>query len=120
MEVLNIIVLLGYTALNNFYLYELFWGGWDNAAVKGFFYLFTTVFILFFTVNDIIGYGTNIVFQLNIICKFTLLLNFIIFAFAQLNIMPKPIDYLFLLNGSVFAISIIILTSGLRHGTFKD
>ncbi len=120
MTALTIIVLIIYTALNNFYLYQLVWGGWNNASVKGFFYLFTSVFILFLIVAEMVEYKSNSEYQVNIIGKLSLLANFIIFALTQLNIMPKPIEYFYLLNGSILAISIIIIISGLRHGTFKN
>lgn len=121
MALLNFTVLLIYTACNNLYLYELFYGSWEYRLTKGFFYLYTSVFLTYLVVAEILGYTTNREFQTNIICKLTLLIAFIIFALTQLDIlMPRPRMYFCLLNGSIFALSIIILISGLRHGYFKD
>lgn len=119
MTAVNILVLVLYTGLNNFYLYELFWGRWSNWHVKCFFYIFTSAFLLYIIVCELFRYDNQSEYETNIICKFTLLCNFIIFALTQLNFLPKPIDYLYLLNGSVFAVSVIIIISGLRHGAFK-
>lgn len=120
MGVLNFIVLTLYTAFNNFYLYELFWGSWPNARTKGFFYLITSLYLLYLIIGEMATYNSNLEYQTSMICKWVLFANFIIFAFTQLNLMPKPIMYLYLLNGSVFAISCIIIISGIRYGTFKN
>lgn len=120
MTVLNFIALVLYTAFNNFYLYELFWGEWPIATTKGYFYLATALFILYLIIGEMTRYVSCQEYQSSIICKCVLFANFIIFAFTQLNLMPKPIMYLYLLNGSVFAISFIIIISGIRHGYFKN
>jgi len=121
MAILNLLALLLYTGFNNLYIYELFYGSWEYRLTKGFFYFFTSIFVLFLIVGEGTGYRSNREFQTNLICKITLLACFIIFAFTQLDIfMPKPRMYFLSLNGSVFAISIIILISGLRHDYFKD
>lgn len=120
MAVINFLILVAYTAFNNFYLYELFWGGINNATIKGMFYFVTSLFLLCQIVSEMMGYDSVRDYQISIICKCVLFANFIIFAFTQLNLMPKPIMYLYLLNGSVFVISCIIIISGIRHGYFRN
>lgn len=120
MSGINILVLIIYTAFNNWYLYELFWGSINNATVKGLFYFATSLYLLYLIIGEMTGYNCVHEYQSNMICKWVLFSNFIIFAFTQLNLMPKPIMYLYLLNGSVFVISCIIIISGTRHGYFRN
>lgn len=120
MGALNFIVLTMYGAATNLYLYELFWGIWEKRFAKGFFYLSTSMFLLYLVVGEVKKYTSNLDYQSNIICKLTIAANLMIFAFTQFDLIPKPIMYLFLLNGSIFAVSIIILLSGIKHDIFKD
>lgn len=120
MGAVNFIALTIYAAATNFYLYELFWGDLEMRINKGFYYLTSALFIIYLTAAEVKKYNCNIEYQSNIICKLAIAANLMIFAFTQLDLLPKPITYLFLLNGCIFAISVIILLSGIKYGTFKD
>lgn len=104
----------------NFYLYELFWGIIEPRYNKGFYYLATALFLFYLIVNDLIKGYSKLEYQSSLIGKLAIVVNLIVFSFTQLNLLPKPIMYIFLLNGSIFAISIIILFSGIKYGTFKN
>lgn len=120
MAILNFISLSLYAAATNFYMYELFWGIWEKRYAKGFFYLATSFFLIYLIIGEIKSYSTNLEYQSNVICKLAISANLLIFAFTQLDLIPKPIMYIFLLNGSIFAVNIIILLSGIKHELFKD
>lgn len=117
---INLIVLTVYTGLVNLYLYELFLGGWPTAYAKGLFYFSTSLFLLYLIIGELIGYYSKCELQSNIVGKCILFCNFFTFALAQLNLMPKPVMYILLLNGSFFVVSFTILYIFGKHELFND
>jgi hypothetical protein len=118
MAVLNLCVLTLYTAVSNLYLYELFYGNWEMRIIKGLFYLTTSIVLLYTIIAEMKEYKNYHEYRTNIICKLSILANFVTFALTQLNSLPKPEMYLFLLNGSILAITVVILTTFGKHGHF--
>lgn len=116
---LNFLIIFFYTAFNNFYLYELFYGGMNNATIKGMFYGVTFLVGIWTVVDEILGYKGTRNYQTNIVIKLTIWANFLLFALTQLNIILNPVLCLFLLNGTVFAISISIFRNLNKYGYFK-
>lgn len=116
---LNFVVLFLYTAFNNFYLYELFWGDMNNATIKGLFYGVTFLIGIWTAIDEILGYKGTKNFQTNIIIKLTIWANFGLFSLTQLNMILNPILCLFLLNTTVLAISVSIFRNLNKYGYFK-
>jgi hypothetical protein len=118
MVIINFCILILYTAVNNLYLYELFYGNWEIRIVKGLFYITTSAVLLYTIIAEMREYKNYHEYRTNIICKLSILANFVTFALTQLNSLPKPEMYLFLLNGSILAITVVILTTFGKHGHF--
>jgi len=116
---LNFFILFLYTAFNNFYLYELFWGGMNNAMIKGLFYAVTFCIGLWTVVDEILKYKGLWNYQTNIIIKLSIYANFALFALTQLNLITNGILCLFLLNSLVFAISLSVFRNLNKYGYFK-
>jgi len=106
------------SACFNLYLYELFLGEWHSTQAKAFFYITSAFILLARIIEDCIGYKSNYQFQFNIISKVCFVANFILFFLALDTDFNNPIIYISTFNGSVFAISAIVFTSGLKHGLF--
>lgn len=104
----------------NTYLYELFWGTWEIRYAKALYYGATALILIYTYVDELIGGRSDIHFQINLITKAAVIVNFILFFLIQFDLLREPIIYLFTLNGSVFAISIMVLLSALKHGAFKN
>lgn len=114
------IALLLHTSMFDIYLYELLWGNMNISIVKGIYYFITAIFLLYITINDIAGYTSEAHLEISHVSKFSIIINFMFFALTLFNILQKPILYLFLFNGGIFAVSMIILLSGVKHGIFKN
>lgn len=104
----------------NFYFYELFYGSWDKTQAKALYYLTTFLVLLYLIIDEIVDYSSDTHKQISLICKLSVCANFLLFALILYNVLSMPILYLFLLNGSIFVLSVIILTSGIRHEYFKE
>lgn len=117
--ILSLFMLIVNMGCYNFYFYELFWGSWDKVIAKALYYATTFVFYEYFITNDIVKRNTHLNFQICYIGKNGIAVNFLLFALILFGIASHPILYVLLLNGSVFAISVMILFSGIRHGFFK-
>jgi hypothetical protein len=117
---INLSALILNMAAYNFYFYELLFGDWNKAQAKALYYITTSCMMFYLIVDDIRGRDSNLHIELSIISKGAILINFILFALILKGVFNNPIIYLFLLNGSIFALSTIILISGIRHETFKN
>lgn len=117
--IFNMCMVIANMACYNLYFYELFWGSWNEIHTRAFYYGVTSVMMIYLFIDDFIGYSSITHRQLNLIAKAAITVNFILFTLILKNLLPNPIMYLFLLNGSIFVISCIILFSGLSHGYFK-
>lgn len=104
----------------NLYFYELFWGSWEKITAKGLYYLTTAIFSIYLLINDIVKNNSDLNYQICLTGKSAIIVNFLLFYFILSGNVAYPIVYVFLLNGSIFAISIIILFAGIKHETFKD
>lgn len=114
MWVRNLFTLLLYLASVNFYLYELFYGPMSKTDARSIYYVSTAFVFLYLTLCD--RYEPQC--QFNTICKICITTNFFFFTYVLVGAFPDPVFYLFLLNGSVFAITIMILISFARNGYF--
>lgn len=104
----------------NFYLYELFWGGMNNATSKGLFYLISGIYAAWLNIDEMIGYSSNGNYQGNIIGKWIIYCTFILFGCTQLNLIKSGEVCIGIFYGFVFATTLIILISGIRHELFKN
>lgn len=118
--ILSLCMLIMLVAGYNLYIYELFWGDWFILHTKGMYYAVAGSVMLYLTINDIIGHSTEIQFEIDIICKITLVINFIIFAVSLFDMLPNHRLYLYLFNGCIFVTSLMVLYSGCRHEIFKN
>lgn len=121
--IINLMVLIIYMGCYNFYFYELLWGHWNLQVAKGFYYFVTAAMLSYLLYNDIKGKQRDIHKQLSHISKASIIVNFILFGliyFAIIQNVRYQIMYVFILNGSILALSIMVLFSGIRHNIFED
>jgi len=120
-SIANLLILAVYTGCFNFYLYELFYGTWNIVSTKNFYYLSTVIALIWLDIDRATGLRTFLNEQTNFICSRTIILNFIIIILSLNNIVgAMPWLYFEIINGSIFMLTIMILTSGGRHEYFKD
>lgn len=118
--IFSLMMVIANMAAYNLYFYELFWGSWEKIAAKALYYITTAIILIYLLINDIAKNNTDLNFQICLTGKSAIIVNFLLFYFILSGTATHPIVYVFLLNGSVFAISIIILFAGIKHETFKD
>lgn len=118
--IVNLIVLIINMGSYNFYVYELLFGTWEKREAKALYYLTTFFVLLYLIIDEIIGYSSDTHKQISLICKLSVCANFLLFALILYDMLSMPILYLFLLNGSIFVLSVIILWSAIQHEFFKD
>lgn len=119
-SITNLAVLVVVTGCYVLYLHELFFGSWDKIHTKAFYYTVTGCFLLYLIIDELCGYSTRTHRETNLICKFSLLANFVLFALILTDQLSNPKLCLYLLNGCIFVLSFIILFTGVRHEFFKD
>lgn len=116
----NLIILSISIALFDVYLVQLFWGNWTEIRSRALYYCDTSLVLIYLTISDYLGFCSEIHFEVNIISKITIIINFIFFALALYNFLPSPVYTLILFNGSILVVSLTILILGLKHEIFKD
>jgi hypothetical protein len=117
-SVIGLVILAVVTLLYNVYLYQLFLGWWETTTAKELYYTVTTIFLAYLTIEDITGFSSARHRQVNLISKFILILTFLLFSLTLYGYLPEDKLSLFLFNGCIFTVSVIILTIGPRK--FKD
>lgn len=118
--ILSLCMLLSSVGIYELYLYELFYGTWELRCVKGLYYASTACVLTLLTYFDIFGYKSCTQFNICTICKFTLIINFLFFAFTLYDILPNHRLYLYVFNGTILVATLAILIFGVRHEIFKD
>jgi hypothetical protein len=118
--VINLAVLIANMGAYNFYFYELFYGSWDKIQAKALYYITTSCVLLYLVIDEMVGYSSDTHKQISLICKLSLWANFLLFALILYNVLSNPINYLYILNGSIFVLSCIILFASLKHDFYKD
>lgn len=108
----DISMLLFHSMCFNFYLFQLFYGSWNELIVRGYLYAFMCVVTLY------LAFSPNS--QFNLINKLTFAFNFALFFLTLLGIFKEGVFYMLVYNGSIIVTTVMILTSGLRHGIFKQ
>lgn len=108
-----------YVGLFNFYIYELT-RTWFTPEGKRLFYNYLTMGMVGFTFADIkAGFVSYLHEQFNNICILSVVINFILIILTHHTILQNPIPMFFAFNGSVFAVTVMIGFSIIRHG-YKD
>lgn len=118
--VISLCVLLITIGGYELYLYELFYGTWEERCTKGLYYVTTALSLLYLTYFDTFGNASCRQFEFNLICKLTLIINFIFFALILYDILPNHRLYLYAFNGTILVVTMTILFFGCKHGIFKD
>lgn len=101
------------------YLFELYYGTYPVVYVKAYMYLLMAVIHLFLWYDERGRNISHVKKQLNSINKLIFVVNFCLISTTILNIFDGVITML-IYSMSILAISIIILTSGFKHGYFKN
>jgi hypothetical protein len=118
--IINLCVIGISYACYNLYLYELFWGEWNKALAKAFFYSITAVTLLWFTYWDYKGHETIPQLHSSTVYKLSLVVTFILFNLTLTGKLNNPVYYLIGYNSAIFFITFIILVNGTRFEYFKD
>lgn len=119
-SVLFMLVMILYIILYGGYLYTEITVPYSRTALKVWNYsciggLTFSMLVLYLT-----GIETFIQQQLFIICFIILLVTFTIIILVNLLIVSNPYYILSIFYGSNFVFTVMVLISGLKHGTFKD
>lgn len=111
---ITILALITYVALFNLYIYEL-----HRVDVKTYklFYNYLTFSMLLFALLDLkAGFISYMHEQFNLMCFCCLLINYIVIILTHHTILKECDPIFFAYNGGVFAATIMIGSSILRHG----
>lgn len=117
---INLFALIAYTGLFNLYLYELFYGSWNIANVKGFYYLITILTLLWGIIDRKIKNSTETSNHINLITEITVIINFVFIILNLYDLLFIPLLNFFLYNGSVLVVSVIVLIASTKHEIFKN
>lgn len=121
--VITIIALTTYLIAANFLIWRLGYGCKDAVSVihNKEWLIESWVFISTFAlIDEWCKYTTFLHKQFNHLCKLALILDFIIYLLIYLQVLKSPVEQFIYFNGSMLAVTVMILISGLRHGTFTD
>lgn len=116
----NLTVLAINYIIYNFYLYELFYGSWDKAEVKGLFYLVTGSVLFYFIIDMMRGWASILHYHTTLVYLFSLVITFWLFASLLTNSLHNGIFCLLLYNGLMTTLTITILINGKIYGQFKQ
>lgn len=103
--ILLVILLVGY----GFYIFAYQILHWYSPDAKWIYYIVTGTVLLCLVAEEIVGYRDLYQKQFNIICKLTIAVNFVLFALISQDYLKNDILCLFILYGSVFAISMGVI-----------
>ena len=119
--ILCIVVLCLYVLAFNFYLWELTHQDILTFRETKLFYNYMTAGMILFCFADIKG---GIVYdmhrQLNEICILTVLAHFTILILINHLIITKPLPILFIFNGLVFVVTVLITLAAVKHDFIKE
>lgn len=121
--IINLVVLILYMGCYTLDFYEWIYGEWNLALAKGFYYFVTAGMLLYLLFDDVVDKRRDIHRQLSYISKASVIANFVLFGliyYAIIHSIEYQKIYLFLLNGSIFVLSMIVLYNGLRYEIFED
>lgn len=119
-SIVNICVLIVYYCFCIYYFTQLFWGHWNEEILRGVYYLGSALVTSYFIIDmmrdwvSVKHYHTTIVYFISTVIERFL---FSIILFGGVN---HPVFYLFLYNGLMIVVSLIILLNDFKHGNFKD
>lgn len=115
-----ILVLIAYCFAFSIYIYELPRHNWAPENVKIFYSATTVIMVLFCMIDARMGFESWWHRQFNLICNLALVFNFIFIILTHMQILSDPELTFFIFNGSVIAVSLMILISAKRHGEFNN
>jgi len=115
---ITVIAIVLYALLFNFYIYELTRVQY-RTAVLIYNYL-TLSAVVFFLLDWKSGFVSKWHEQLNLICILCIIVNYLIIILTHHVILEKPIQMFYAFNGGIFAVSILILINGIKHGYFRE
>lgn len=115
-----ILVLIIYSASFNSYIYCLNTGSFNIETMK-LWYNYTTLSMVLFIFSDefktrLRGHHKS----LNLVCKFSLLINYILIILTHHGILTNPSSRFIIYNGSVLAITIMVFISATQYDYFKS
>lgn len=117
---INLFVLVVYSGLYNFYLYQLFYGSWYPINTKGFYYLITIITLLWGIIDrKIVKNSTETSRHVGFITELVIIINFIIIFITLYDLIFTPLLNFFIYNGSVLVTTLIVLVIGTKHEVFK-
>lgn len=117
---INLFVLIGYSGLYNFYLYQLFYGSWYPVHTKGFYYLITIITLLWGIIDrKMVKNSTETSRHIGYITEIIVILNFVFIVITLYDIIFTPLLNFFIYNGSVLITTLIVLVIGTKHEIFK-
>lgn len=115
---ITVIMLCLYVGLFNLYIYDL---TRINIQTSKLFYNYLTLGMVVFIVADWkAGFVSRWHEQLNFICILCLMVNYVLIILTHHTVLKKPIPMFITFNGTVLAVTILILINCIKHGYFKD
>lgn len=114
---ITMIALFTYDIAFNFYIYELLHISPNHAAIL---YNIITLSMLVFSVTDWkLGFVNDFHKQFNFICFLSLMVNYVLILLTRSKIIISPIPMFLIFNSGVFAVTAMIMISGIRHKIFE-
>jgi len=117
---IDLFLLITYVGVFNLCFYGQFVEGWIPGHCRRLYYWSTAAFLTLLLIDELCKFEHNTHYQVNKIGQCTVIINFTLFALMLHGVFTNEIFYLFLLDGSIFAISGMILFSGIRHNVFTN
>lgn len=110
-------VLFLYDIAFNFYIYELLRVPHRNAALL---YNYITLGMLVFCVTDWkLGFVNAFHSQFNFVCFLSLIVNYVLIILTHHQFLTSPVYMFLAFNSGVFAVTMMVFVSGIRHKFFK-
>lgn len=117
----NLIVVIATYLCYNYYLYQLFFGPWEEALCKGFFYLLVFLSLLWFIIDIARGWVIPQQSQVCILYLTGLSSLYLVFGLSILFIIKEhPILYMILSNGAVWVSTLTYLLVKITYRHLKD
>lgn len=110
-------VLCLYVIVFNLYIYEL--TRIDVRTSKLLYNYLTAGTLLFVLADWKSGFVSRWHEQINFICILCIIVNYIVILFTHHTFLLNPIPMFYAFNGGVLAVTVLVIISSIKYGTFK-
>jgi len=118
--IITTFALILYLALFNLYIFEI--KRLDIQSYKLFYNYLTAGMTVFYVADWKAGFVNRYHEHINFICILCVLVNYLIIILTHHTVLHqnKPIELFYAFNGSVFAVTVLIVINFIKHGYYKS